>query len=158
MPQVKKPPCLIHFLISSLPSSLWGNKKWEAHYKDAEVGKFFGQNKLNRLQMVQFECPRVRNTLVCHPLLESSLSPFSAPTPSLLPLSLQYKELVYFGRPGKKVKNQFNRLQIVHFQCSSVIHPLLSNCLLEELGNTRKSIFHLPHRCIAFANGRVVRI
>ena len=63
-----------------------------------------GQNQLNRLQMVQFECPRVRNTLVCHPLLESSLSPFSAPTPSLLPLSLQYKELVYFGRPGKKVK------------------------------------------------------
>ena len=41
-----------------LPSSLWGNKKWEPQYKDEEVGIFFGQNELNRLQMVQSECPR----------------------------------------------------------------------------------------------------
>ena len=112
------------------------------------------KNPLNRLQMVQFECPRVRNLMVsftfgefpflifchciikklfimgrlvkkeetfrnkisligckwsslnapgsetpwCHSLLESS--PFSFSATALL----QYKEMVYYGRLGKKVE------------------------------------------------------
>ena len=45
-------------------SSLGGNKKWAPQYKDEEVGKIWEQNQLNRLQMVQFECPRYRNPCV----------------------------------------------------------------------------------------------
>ena len=67
MPQALKPLCLTqvgripfsHFH----PSSLLGNKNWAPQYKDVEVGKFRQQNWLNRLQMVQFECPRYRNHL-----------------------------------------------------------------------------------------------
>ena len=44
------------------PSSLWGNKNWAPQYKDVEVGKFKEQNWLNRLQMVQFDCPLVSLT------------------------------------------------------------------------------------------------
>ena len=46
------------------PSSLWDNKNWAPQYKDVEAGKFSEQNWLNRLQMVQFEGPKVRNPLV----------------------------------------------------------------------------------------------
>ena len=68
MPQALKPMCLTqvgripfsHFQ----PSSLWGNKNWAPQYKDVEVGKYKEQNWLNRLQMVQFEGPKVRNPLV----------------------------------------------------------------------------------------------
>ena len=41
-----------------LISSLWGNKKRELQYKDEEAQKNLEPNKLNRLQVVQFECPR----------------------------------------------------------------------------------------------------
>ena len=65
MPQALKLLCLAqvvripfsHFL----PSSLWGNKNWAPQYKDVEVGKFREQK---RLQMIQFECPIIRNPLV----------------------------------------------------------------------------------------------
>ena len=47
------------------PFSLWGNKNWAPQYKDViEVGTFREQNWLDRLQMVQFECPRHSNPCV----------------------------------------------------------------------------------------------
>ena len=42
--------------------AVWGNKKWEPHYK-AQLEK----NQLDRLQMVQFKCPKYRNP--CVPLI-----------------------------------------------------------------------------------------
>ena len=39
-------------------NSLWGNKNWAPQNEGYKVGKVFWQNKLNRLRMVQFECPR----------------------------------------------------------------------------------------------------
>ena len=51
-------PLRLIYLTLFQPSSLWGNKNWAPQYKDVEVGKFREQNWLNRLQMVQFECPR----------------------------------------------------------------------------------------------------
>ena len=69
MPKVQKPLCLIHFWVNPFFSfsTLWGNKKWAPQYKDEEVGKFWEQNQLNRLQVVQFECPEYRNP-VYHPI------------------------------------------------------------------------------------------
>ena len=66
MPQVQKPLCLIHFWVNPFFSfsPLWGNKKWAPQYEDEEIGTFKEQNQLNRLQMVQFECPNYRNPLV----------------------------------------------------------------------------------------------
>ena len=49
--------CVIRFLIFCLPLP-GGNENWPPQYKDEKVGKFEEQNWLNRLQMVQFECPR----------------------------------------------------------------------------------------------------
>ena len=48
-----------YFLISS--PSLWGNKNWTPQYKDQGDGKMSEQNQLNRLEMVQFACPKYRN-------------------------------------------------------------------------------------------------
>ena len=63
--------CLIHFWVNPFfqfpapaDSSLWGNKKREPQYKDQEGGNLLEQNQLNRLQMVQFECPKYRNPCV----------------------------------------------------------------------------------------------
>ena len=39
------------------PPLLWGYKNWP-QYESEEVWKFGERNWLNRLQMVQFECPR----------------------------------------------------------------------------------------------------
>ena len=36
-------------------------RNWTPQYKDQEGGKIWEQNQLNRLQMVQFECPRYQN-------------------------------------------------------------------------------------------------
>ena len=38
------------------------NRKWEP--QDQDDGNFLGQNQLNRLQMVQLECPKYRNPCV----------------------------------------------------------------------------------------------
>ena len=43
---------------------LSGVKKWDPEYKDLEDGKIMEQNQLNRLQRVQFECPKYRNSWV----------------------------------------------------------------------------------------------
>ena len=70
-----KPLCLIQFGVNPffsifspcccfLSSSLWGKKKREPQYEAQEDGQFLGQNQLNRLQMVQFECPKYRNPCV----------------------------------------------------------------------------------------------
>ena len=105
MPQVQKPLRLIHFWVNPFSHfQLWGNKKWDPQYKDQEIEKFWGQNQLYPLQMVQFECPGVRN-----PLVSSTFEDFPFPifSPcSFLPsfLFLQYKELGYYGRLGKKVE------------------------------------------------------
>ena len=67
MPQVQKTLCLIWFWVNPCFSfsPLWGNKKWEPLYNKAQDdGKFLGQNQLDRLQMVQFECPRYWNPCV----------------------------------------------------------------------------------------------
>ena len=48
---IKPPP-------SSVTLSFWGNKKWEPQYKGQENLKISEKNWLNRLQMIQFECPR----------------------------------------------------------------------------------------------------
>ena len=70
MPQALKPLCLTQVgrnpFSNFQPSSLWGNKNWAPQYKDTEVGKFREQNWPNRLQKVQFECPRVKKSLVTY--------------------------------------------------------------------------------------------
>ena len=50
-----------------IPQSLclWGNKKLEPQNKDDKVGNILEQNNLNRLQMVQFECPWIINPSSC---------------------------------------------------------------------------------------------
>ena len=60
MPQVQKPLSLNLFWVDPFFSicPLRGNKKWEPQYKDDEVRQIRGQNQLNRLQVVQFECPK----------------------------------------------------------------------------------------------------
>ena len=73
MPQVQKPLCLIHCGVNPFSHfQLWGNKELDSPVcKDQEVGKLLEQNLLNRLQMVQFECPRYNNPCVC------GVNPFS---------------------------------------------------------------------------------
>ena len=74
MPQVLKPLCLIHFCVnpfspisapaaSFLPIS-WVIRNWTSQYERQEGGKIREQNLLNRLQMVQFECPKYWNPCV----------------------------------------------------------------------------------------------
>ena len=69
MPQCQKPLCLIHFWV--IPFSLFlpllPPSFLSLHYKemvyygrlDKKGGKVLEQNQFNRLQMVQFESPRV---------------------------------------------------------------------------------------------------
>ena len=74
MHKVQKPLCLIHFWVipfspfsapaaSSLPLS-GVIRNGSPQYGRKEGGKFSEQNLFNRLQMVQFECPRVIHILV----------------------------------------------------------------------------------------------
>ena len=156
MPQVKKPPCLIHFLISSLPSSLWGNKKWEPHfkdeeqafewipflmfslpsslwgnnkwephYKDEEIGKNLGQNQLNRLQMVQFECPRYWNNCVSF-------------TAERIPFLIFSSGVIRIGLPSKNMRKLdfFDKISFTGSKCSSLNAPgketPVSHSLLSE--------------------------
>ena len=65
MPQALKPLCLIQ--VGRIPfSHFQPSSLWAPQYKDAEVGKFREQNWPNRLQKVQFECPRVKKSLVTY--------------------------------------------------------------------------------------------
>ena len=52
-------------------------------YKDQDDGKILRQNQLNRLQMVQFECPRYEQKPLC--LIHFWLNPFfSIPLPGVM--------------------------------------------------------------------------
>ena len=57
MPQALKPLCFTQVgriqFPHYQPSSLWGNNNWAPQYKDVKLGKFWEQNWLNRVQMVQ---------------------------------------------------------------------------------------------------------
>ena len=57
MPKAPKIWCLTHVgripFSQFQPSSLWGNNNWAPQYKDVKLGKFWEQNWLNRVQMVQ---------------------------------------------------------------------------------------------------------
>ena len=69
MHKVLKPPVFHPILGESLfliflLSGVLRIKKWDTQYKDEEVRNIMEQNQLNRLQMVQFECPRYRNPCV----------------------------------------------------------------------------------------------
>ena len=97
MPQALKPLCLTQ--VGRIPfshfqtSSLWGNNNWAPQYNDVEVGKFREQNWLNRLQLGEFECTRVRNPCV------SFTFPFSHFLPLLLPSSLcSIKKMFIMGK------------------------------------------------------------
>ena len=71
-------------------------------------------------------------------LLESSLFPFSVPSSSFLPqfLSLQYKEMVYYGRLGKKVGTFWSKTTITGCKWASLNAPRseisVSHSLLES--------------------------
>ena len=79
MPQVQKALCLIFFWVNPLfqfsvpaPSFLPLSgviDNWTLQYECQKGGNFLEQNQLNRLLMVQFECPRVRNpfdSIICN--------------------------------------------------------------------------------------------
>ena len=114
MPQVQKTLCLIWFWVNPCFSfsPLWGNKKWEPLYNKAQDdGKFLGQNQLDRLQMVQFECPRYRNPCV--------LSDFGWIHFSHFPLS----GVIRNGSPSIKLKmmEQFwDKISFTGCKCSSL--------------------------------------
>ena len=86
-------------------------------------------NQLNRLQMVQFECPSIRDPRVSFTLEEVPF-PIFCPVPSFIPLSAVYIiGLLWKARlkGGNFLeRNQFNRLQMVQFECHRVINPCVS--------------------------------
>ena len=109
------------FLLST-PCSI---KKWfiiEGWYK---IGHFWEQNQFNRPQMVQFECPWpwVTNPLVLFTFEEFPF-PIFCPCSSLPSfLTLQYKEMVYYGRLGKKVDFFWNKISLTGWKWSSLKAP-----------------------------------
>ena len=148
MPQPLKPLCFTqieriqfsHFQ----PTSLLGNKNWAPQYKDVEVAKFREQNWLNRLQMVQFECPRHSNPCVSLRLGEFHFPIFSLPLSGVIRIGLPNKdvEVAKF-----REQNWLNTLQMVQFECPSHLNPCVS------LFDWENSIFPLS----AFLSG-VIRI
>ena len=80
---------------------------------------FFEQNELNRLQMVQFECPKYRSPCLIH-FWVIPISPFSAPAPSFPPLAAVIRKgsSQYERQEGGTVlgQNQLNKLQMVQFE------------------------------------------
>ena len=99
-----------------LPSSLWGDKNWPLQYEGEEVGKFGKWNWCNRLQMVQFECPR--HSI---PRFSLRLGDFHFPI-FCLPLS----GLIRIGLSSMKVKmlkNLENRIVLTGCKWSSLNTP-----------------------------------
>ena len=138
MPQGQKPLCPIYFwvifvfsfsalAVSSLPLS-GVIMNWTSQYERLKGGNFLQQNQFNRLQMVQFECPKYRIP-ESHSILGDSFFPFSAPAASSLLLSgvirnwtSHYERLwggIFFEQ------NQFNRLQMVQLECPRVRNPYM---------------------------------
>ena len=115
MPQALKPPCLIHFWVNPFFSfsTLWVNEKWEPPVWRSERWIFKKKNKLNKLQMVQFEFPRYWNPCI------STIFwwlPFSHFQPSGV---IRNGSPKYIGQEDEKMlwQNQLNKLQLVHFEC-----------------------------------------
>ena len=84
--------------------------------------------------MVQFECLKVRNSLVSSTFEEF---PFPIFSPCSF-LSLQYKEMVYYGRLGKKLEILRNKISLTDCKWFSLnapgsvtpkSHPLLKSSL-----------------------------
>ena len=64
IPQIQKPLCLNYFAPAPSFLPLSGViRNWTSQYKD-KVLNCWEQNQFNRLQMVQSECPKVRNPCV----------------------------------------------------------------------------------------------
>ena len=100
------------------------------------------ENFLNKISSIgckwaRLDAPR-SETPVSQSLLESSLFPFSVPSSSFLPqfLSLQYKEMVYYGRLGKKVGTFWSKTTITGCKWASLNAPRseisVSHLLLES--------------------------
>ena len=101
-------------------------RNWQCPVWKSKVGKFFEQNWLKRLQMVQFECPRHSN--ICVPSIVGWF-PFSH-----FPLSgviRNWQSPVWKSKVGKIFEqNWLKRLQMVQFEC-----PRHSNiCVLSIVG------------------------
>ena len=123
-----------------MPSSLWGNMNWAPQYKDVEVGKFRELNWLNRLQMVQFECPRHSNPCVSLRLREFHFPIFSLPLSGIIGNGYlyRYKDVVV----GKfREQTWLNRLEMVQFECPGYSNP----CVSLRLGEFHFPIMNLPH-------------
>ena len=124
------------------------------HYKGHEGGNILERNQLNRLQIVQFECPKYRNpygsfTFECLPFphFQRISSPCSFLSSSLFWVirngSPQYK-----GQEGGNifVHNQLNRIQKFQFECPRVRNPCVSSTL-REFPYHHFPLFHLA--CVA---------
>ena len=92
----------IFFVMSSFLSGVIRN--WTPQYKDQEGEKIMEQNKLNRLQMVRFECPKYRQTSLClnHCCQTVGWIPFLISSPSL------------WGHPREE--KTYTHLGVIHFQ------------------------------------------
>ena len=86
MPQVLEALCLIHFWMNPFspfsapaasPFLLWGNKELDLPVWKAKRWKHLEQNQLNRLEIVQFGCPKVRNPCVSYTFDAYPLSDFA---------------------------------------------------------------------------------
>ena len=128
MPQVQKPLCPIHFCVKPFSpfSALLGNKKWEPPVWRSEVEKFMEQNWLNRVQMVQFECPRCRNPGVPSIFVWNPFPHF------LLSGVIRNGSPQYEGQKLKNLweQNWLNRQQMVQFECPRSRNP----CVTSEWG------------------------
>ena len=97
-----------HFPILSLPLS--GVIRIGLQYESEIFWKFTQKNWLNRLQMVQFECPRHWNPTLTLRLWEFHFPIFSLPLSGVIRIGPQY-ESEKFEKITKQ--NWLNRLQMV---------------------------------------------
>ena len=118
--------CIIHFWVNpffSFPIS-GVIRDWTPQYKDQDDGKIWRQNQLNRLQIVQFECPKCRNPWpLC--LIHFWVNPFPS-----FPLSAVIRNLTpqYKDQDDEIIlkQNQHNRLQMVQFEFPKYRNPCVS--------------------------------
>ena len=112
-----------------IPQSLclWGNKKLEPQNKDDKVGNILEQNNLNRLQMVQFECPWIINPSSCsfgrfalRANARNAVQCLLPDVPSSPPLCSNKKWFImgsHMGKVGNFLEQiQLSRLQMIQFE------------------------------------------